>query len=322
MPHERLLKKIGLLGAMILAATASQAQLPVQLKDAPPPQPDDLVVTARPEPTAQDVGKQAKALSRMVDFYREPLARFADGVCPGVMGFPTEPAGMLVDRIRYNAARVGARVAPQGKCKANVIVAFVRDGNSRVSALMDGAGYLFSSLETAEAKELEKETGPVRAWNVTMLVNRVGGGEVANINQNGSLYLDGPSPGLGPMRTFQLPNGDSRVFLTNRIDILYSVVVIDVAAVDGLSIDQIADYATMRALARTRPASGGAAATILSLFDPAGRPPPQLTGFDIAYLRSLYQPGASLPASARIGGVARALREERARALRVSAPQE
>lgn len=96
------------------------------------------------------------------------------------------------------------------------------------------------------------------------------------------------------------PNSDSRLFLASRLDITALVVVIDLAAIDGLSVDQIAAYAAMRVLARTRPARSGSASP-----RPAG-----LTRFDFAYLRSLYEAGSNVPAAVKIGGIARTLRKE------------
>jgi len=77
---------------------------------------------------------------------------------------------------------------------------------------------------------------------------------------------------------------------------------------------QLADYATMRGLAYTRPASGARPmTTILALFndrdivDPVDRQPAELTSFDLGYLRSVYfwRPDRSVPAVGRLLGVRR-----------------
>ena len=96
----------------------------------------------------------------------------------------------------------------------------------------------------------------------------------------------------------------SKLYLTIRQDITQVVVLFDREAVRGLSLVQLADYATMRSFARTRPVDGAAPLdTILALFDPAHAPPPGLTDFDQAYLRSVYQDIANLPAAMKLGGV-------------------
>ena len=58
----------------------------------------------------------------------EPLARFEDEVCPGVVGLKLEAAQDMVGRIRARAAEFGRGLAPEGSCEANLVVAFVDDG--------------------------------------------------------------------------------------------------------------------------------------------------------------------------------------------------
>jgi hypothetical protein len=93
----------------------------------------------------------------------------------------------------------------------------------------------------------------------------------------------------------------SKLYLTIRADITQVVVLFDREGVRGKSIVQLADYATMRSFARTRPAGADAAVdTILALFDPAHDPPTELTAFDQAYLRSVYKEIANLPAAMKL----------------------
>ena len=79
------------------------------------------------------------------------------------------------------------------------------------------------------------------------------------------------------------------------------VVLIDREGARDKSLVQLADYATMRSFARTRPAGGDAKLdTILALFDPDHAPPAELTDFDRAYLRSVYREIANLPAAMKL----------------------
>jgi hypothetical protein len=56
-----------------------------------------------------------------------------------------------------------------------------------------------------------------------------------------------------------------------------------------MTLVQLADYATMRGLSHTRPASGNEPmATILALFEDDRSSPSELTEFDVGYLESLY----------------------------------
>ena len=307
MPDQRLRTRAGLLAVMIFAATAARARPLVHLVT--PGAPRDIVVTAPRAPTEQEVRRQGRMITRGGDFYHEPLARFEDPVCPGISGLPVAVASLMVDRIRYDAERVGAPLDKSADCKANIVVAFVRNGATAVRELLKTKSFLFAGLETAEANEIDAEAGPVRAWNTTVVRTRFGEPESPRLQQ-GPVKMSG-SVSLGPVPVTIVPSSDSHIYLASRLDIASSVIVIDVAAIDGLSVDQIADYAAMRALARTRPARvGSPAATILSLFDPTGPSPAQMTTFDLAYLRSLYNAASNVPAVVKIGGISRAWRRD------------
>jgi len=303
--------------AVVFCSAAINAQYPAQLRDgASGP---DVVVTGKPEPTEKQAVEQAKAISRVGDVHQDPLARFSDPICPGVLGLPEDAAGIIADRIRYDAERVGAPVSASTDCKANILIVFTRDGGAEVRKLIKTRGYLFDGLETSETRELQIEPGPVRAWNVTQTRNRHGQEQSGALAVPGMVSIDS-NPGLGPLRVIVSPNSSSHIFLASRLDITASVVIMDLAALDGLPVVQIADYAAMRSLARTRPAkSDAAASTILSLFDPAGQPPREITSFDLAYLRSLYDAGSNVKASAKILDVARMLEKGEALATKDAA---
>jgi hypothetical protein len=84
--------------------------------------------------------------------------------------------------------------------------------------------------------------------------------------------------------------------------------VIEAAALPGLSTVQIADYAAMRLLTNADPARlpSGAPSTILSAVeaDDEAEVPVTLTAWDLGLLRGLYRSGANLYAPAQRGMVA------------------
>ncbi len=96
-----------------------------------------------------------------------------------------------------------------------------------------------------------------------------------------------------------------------REDITSVMVLVNRAHAPGKSLVQLADYATMRGLARTRPVENGTALdTILALFDESSTPPNEMTEFDRAYLASLYSGIPNLPGAVKVGGVSRQLRRQ------------
>ena len=257
----------GLTCALLLASAPALAQ-----EDASSAAPA-IIVTAPPEPTARTVHRQARGITKQTNVYRSPMARLQRPVCPGINGLPVEPALTMVARIRLNAERVGLTVADPETCAPNVIVMFARDGRAQINRLAHTEHSLFAGLYRPQRRQLLASPGPVWAWSITSL------------------------------RPLEQP-GASRMYLNVRRDIELSMVVIDLEAARGMSLEQLADYATMRSLALTRPPPGETnPATILSLFEADGGFPRELTDFDIAYLRSVNSSHDGLRAASKLGKV-------------------
>jgi hypothetical protein len=289
--------------ATVLPA-ALLAALPAAAQSNPAPQPNEadntIVVTGDTEPPSRrEVFDQALEVSRVDSgrMYEESLARLTAPLCPQVTGLDDDVADEMVERIRANAARVDVRVA-RGRCEANLLVAFVDDGQALLDELARRHPKIFALASEEERSELLADTAPVRVWNL-----------VEHKWANGA-----PLPyrhGRPQLPSQKKPVG---MLLPTRKDIDFALVVYDREAVLGMTVLQLADYATMRGLSHTRPASGAQPmSTILALFDeesmvaPVDREPAELTSFDLGYLRSVYfwRPDRSVPAVGRLLGVRR-----------------
>jgi len=257
---------------------------------------DDIVVTGD-RPTRTEVTRQARDVTDIGSDVRDrPLARIEDRVCPGVVGLKRYAAELMIDRIRWNAERLHMWMADDTDCRPNLIIAFVDDGKAELAGIADRQPWLFADLTTAQRRALLATEGPVRVWTTALTRTRDG----MPIERRES--LDSPPQ-------VEMWMAHSKLYLTIREDITQTVVLFDRAGVRGKSIIQLADYATMRSFARTRPAQGDAQLdTILALFDPDHEPPQQLTDFDQAYLRSVYNGIPNLPAITKINGVNSQLR--------------
>lgn len=314
MKRAGVLRTMGFLtGAFALAYPAQAQEAPqapakvsdfVSMREA---QPDDIVVTARPEPTPQQVDKQAREITRVDgSVLREPIGQFRSRLCPGVIGMPKEMAELIVGRIRYNGERIGLPAADETVCRPNIILIFVRDGKAELQGLAKTQSHIFAQISMEEYKELLAEPGPVYAWSNTAVRSRFGD-QIQGQASPGYRNLANPP-------VLNVSNSHSHIFSAHRVDIEAAVIMIDVAAVDGMSINQIADYATMRSFARTRPVDGDAAAsTILSLFDPDSAAPQGLTMFDLAYLKSLYASYDSARAVSTIAATSREVKKAAAK---------
>lgn len=219
----------------------------------------------------------------------EPLARFEAPVCPGVIGLQLEAAEQLVGRIRANAEELGLKLADAERCEPNIVVAFLADGQDYLRRLASDQPHLFADLAKAEKRELLEEPGPARAWLNTHIRTRDG----LTVGRRDNL-VQPPQTGMW--------SAHSRIYVPVRRDIISAMVLFDRDAIGGLTIEQLADYATMRSFARTYPENARERASILTLFEGDERPE-RMTAFDEAFLARLYEGIPNLPASARLNGL-------------------
>lgn len=223
------------------------------------------------------------------------MPRFEAAVCPAVFGLRDDYAAEIAARIRANAGRLEIPAEADG-CMPNLLVAFMDDGQSFLAEFERAHPGVFHSITASEREELLAHEAPARVWNGIAL-----------------RWTGASAPPNGWPRVRASIRGQlNRGFMPEAKDIVTSLVVFDHEAVVGMTLTQLADYATMRGLSNTRAASGDAAlATILGLFENGGGSPDELTSFDIAYLRSLYYAQSNLPAASRFVRVASRAREVR-----------
>lgn len=268
--------------AALLAALPASAQ-----EEAAPPVEDGentIVVTGETPagPTGREVYDQAREVSRVgrYQLYEEALPRFDAPLCPSVFGLRSDYAAEIVARIRDNAARLDIPTEPED-CEPNLLVAFVTDGQTFVTELEGRDPHLFRTVAASELDEVLNDPAPVRVW--------------ANIALRWT--GNGPPPAGWPKARPSVRGQLDRQHMPEAKDITSAVVLFDEKAVVGMSLSQLADYATMRGLSDTRAASGdGPMTTILAMFEDGTD---ELTPFDIGYLRSLYFQEANVSAANR-----------------------
>lgn len=225
------------------------------------------------------------------------IARFETHICPAALGLPPQQRAAVEARIRLVADAVGLRVAGP-KCAANVVVMVTRDKKALLDTLAKKYPALLGDLSSAERKRIREEPGPVAAWQAE-----------AVINADGQRLSD--EDGVAVNHTTRVA---SRITAAARPTFAAAAVVVELAALDGLTPTQLADYAVMRSFARTEPAKLAAAApsTILRVIDaPAGTEVPiTLTEWDFGFLRGLYAAPKNLSASAQRSEIGRTLERQ------------
>ncbi|MDJ0276755.1 hypothetical protein QLH51_08105 [Sphingomonas sp. 2R-10] len=259
--------------ALVAAITAQAAQTPPPPADtaAATQDTDDIVVTARMRDRARDTARRVEAALPPTTI-EQPLARFTDPICPGVVGMARASGQAVVDRIGIVADMLGLKVGAPG-CDPNLLVIATADGRALVRRMMARRPANIQAQTLADLRRILAEPGGARAWVEWEVRNRDG--------QRAMPQNDGP-----PTLAVQ---GSSRIVSAIRRDIVSAIVVIDTAALAGHDPVQIADYAAMRALADARPARIGDTASILTAFTPAAAAPATLTPFDLGLLRGLYK---------------------------------
>lgn len=238
---------------------------------APPPAPSEpIVVTGRELSTKQAVRHLTRVISVEAN---DQLARFGDAACPSTAGLPPEYGQVVSERIRADAKAAGVTVAAPG-CRPNIIVMFVDSGQNIVKQIRHDSPTAFYGVARSEIDHLEKDDGPVHAWTATEVRNEDG--------QPAQVHPTGGTPTLS-VHTASMVNPSSQQAIVS------AVVLFDNEATIGKTLNQLADYVAMRTLAQTSTRRTTASNdTILTLFAPGATPPPSLTSFDQAYLRSLY----------------------------------
>ncbi|GAA0273191.1 hypothetical protein GCM10009127_12030 [Alteraurantiacibacter aestuarii] len=270
-----------LFAASILALAA-----PIAAQDTPDGD-NSIIVTGRLDRTVDgsEVRAQARAITPRSQAFGDPLARFQQPICAGVWGLNPESAQLIIDRIYSNAEEIGVDLEEEPGCPPNVLVLFVADPRDELDQLREARHYLVSGLSFWESKRLSEQEGPVRAWNV-----------VTTRTRDGQARMGRP-PVFDSTEISRLNSG-------TRTDLELSVVMIDSGAIAQLDGVAVADYVTMRTLARTSPPHADAAyGTILALFDNPAQAPERITSFDLAYLRSLYRSRANTPGNRALGGI-------------------
>jgi hypothetical protein len=238
----------------------------------------------------------------------DQIAKFTTPICPVGLGLPTGHGEAIEARMRQIAQYIGLGAAAVD-CRPNIVVIVAEEGGDFVRQLRRERPDLFAALTLAERRAIMRLAGPARAWQIVE-PHGADGRPMRRI-----AFVPGAG---GPPR--YVPNGYELTGVTpsltsrsTRQDLALSFVVFDLEAIEGLSLLQLADYAAMRALARTEGGGLPARHSILTLFsdrnagaDPVG----ELTNWDAAYLRALYRTGNVVTAHQQRSTISRTMRGE------------
>lgn len=262
--------------------------LSAQETQAPPPAEagNEIVVTAEMEREAEQRLEQLTRTITRRPRTDKPLARQYDRICIAVIGLNPEFSMVLIEQMEANARRLDIPVGGEG-CKPNTIIAFASNARGQIEQLREDSPWLFHEMLDHEYERVLRGNGGAHAWQTTE-VREIDGKPLAVIQVG------------DPPRQVQSadPFNTTRLGQQIRTDMTASVVVFDSTAIEGKTLQQLADYASMRSFAPVDDLSEGgpnATPSILTLFEDGLEPPEGMTDFDWAYLDALYK----LPRNAR-----------------------
>lgn len=246
---------------------------------------EDIVVTGRPlEDMISDfVGEVAEPNN-----YRG-LARWGDRICVGVVNLETDAAQYVADRVSTVATDLGLTAEASG-CTPNLLIVAAADSGELARTLVSDHKRAFRMGGTGMSRgrsalnDFVETDRPVRWWQQAMPIDSETGKRAVRIPGECSRTCTRPED-FAP--TIYLDSA-SRI-RTQIVDRLFrTIVIVDVDTVEGVSINQLADYIAMVSLAQIDPdADTSAYASILNVFDDPGTAD-MLTSWDEAYLSGLY----------------------------------
>ena len=276
--------------AIALAAPAA-AQPPSE------PQSSEILVTGSRDVEAQ-IESFVGALTPAPP--RGQLSRFERSVCPTAIGLSEGQRDAVVERMRRIAEAAGIAVGGP-RCTPNVLLVVTQDKRAFLEGLLRHHRYYFGELSMRRVRALIDAPGPAVAWHV----------DGPPVDARGRDFQSDRSSGLLVSRSTASP---SRITAGARPQFAAAMVVVEGGALAGLSTTQLADYAAMRAFARTEPERLGAtpAPTILTVLEaPMGSEVPlTMTRWDLGFLRGLYGSQENLYAASERSAIRRSIETE------------
>lgn len=217
---------------------------------------------------------------------------FTNQFCVQVIGLEPEASRLIEDRITLTAVDIGLK-RPKGDCRVNALVLVVDNPEEKFNLIhRHRTGLLgpidYRDIHTRTLQQQLREGKPFVVWNQLDWRPR-------------GLMMDVSGAGWMDLAAFPdaLNGREAGRFIPKRL----SVIMFDHAQLKGVSLGQLADFASLYLLGLPRRQidfDNVAVSSVLSLFaDGPQSAPAQMTEFDRAYLAGLY----TMPRNSRRTGL-------------------
>jgi hypothetical protein len=225
----------------------------------------------------------------------EPLARFEDPICPGVVGLGLAQAVKIADMIRANIVALGGKIQAPG-CTPNATVILVEQPVEFVKQFAkEQPGYF--TMTPREFELFTARSRPVVSWHAIETRARDGqelDGAKQLSDRSKKLFDTHAANSVGINAQVVRNSAATRLYTNTREDMAFGFAVIDSQKLPGKTLRQLADLVTLHLLLDIKQDAGAAnRGSILSLFEdrPEGAAAPvELSTFDKAMVRGLYGP--------------------------------
>ncbi|AMO72868.1 hypothetical protein [Sphingorhabdus sp. M41] len=264
----------------------------------PPSSDDDIIVTGTKTTKAAIADFIETAIATPKGGrHQGQYARFANPVCPKVVGLSEANIEQVEKRMRGVALAADMKVAAEG-CSPNVFVMVVADGNEAISLLRKKKSRVFGNLSLPERARIAESGGPAYSWK-RIQEGAAETGALQNSDETDVL----PSDEMAKTEVATLiSHVKSRIKRSVTQSMTHSFLLLEKDALVDLTTTQIADYAAMRSYIDARDSGNEPVPnySILALFDDAGvneAAPASVSEMDLILLSSLYNSPADVSAS-------------------------
>jgi hypothetical protein len=240
-----------------------------------------------------------QVVDRFIETFAAPTAllgkmsRWEDGICAVAVGLRPAAIQFIVQRLKVNAARIGAPVNARAGCRANIEIVFTTTPQGLLDNVRkEHVGYLGYASNSHESDRLAKVTHDIQAWYTT-----------ATKNINGQAKIDSPRTiGLDESDAMAAAGGGNSYGLRTRDGrtsaLFHVIIAVNPAKLADHEIGGIADYISFVALSQLTSLNRcQQLPSIINMQVPnCAAQAGEMTEADLAFLRGLYQmpPGNNL----------------------------
>lgn len=258
---------------LILAAQVQAEELPAQ----PGANEKEIVVTG----TRQEIRNELR------DLFQESsnqLARIERPFCPFVIGFGDEYTPKLLELIRQNASDVGIRIAEE-PCDATAVIIFIDEPHQLAQGLREKYPRIYGQMTPYSRSRLLGPERPFYAWSVTQTLDKNGGAASVSAGEAGDGNADLGAPVIRGNWSSRITSGFTKGIHT-------SFLIVDVNKTEGMTLGQIADFASLQVMLALQNDAWEDARmdSMLRLFDVEDPTtlPSRMGAFDRRLLEALY----------------------------------